>query len=81
MLDFIINDVGGFLVTIAKNMALFGASAFGFFVDMITIIPKLLMTIFGNLPDVFQYGITGMLGIIVVFVSIKLINLFVSFIK
>lgn len=81
MLDFIINDVGGFLVTIAKNMGLFCSSAFGFFIDMITIIPKLLMTIFGNLPEVFQYGITGMFGIIVVFLSIKIIGLFVSFIK
>lgn len=50
-----------------------------FLLGMFRALPNLLSSMFNNLPNVFQYGLTSLLGIIIMILLLKLVALFLSF--
>ena len=63
--------------SISFILSIFG-SVLGFISVILFDIPKLLISMFNNLPGFFQYGLTGILGVMSIFMVIKFITLLKS---
>ena len=68
----IINGLVSFFELLGSTIT----STISFILGMFTALRNLLISRFNNLPSVFQYGIEGMIGVMLCIIIVKFIGLF-----